>query len=366
MDDQINSTSPEACAEIAIVDERTIRDKIYIVRGVKVMLDFELAEIYGYSTRAFNQQVKNNATKFDEDFRFQLTREELDDLVRSNNLISRTNKVFQGQSGGTRYLPWAFTESGIYMLMTVLRGDLATRQSKALIRIFRAMKDYIVENQGLLTQHDYLRLSMQMSDTQQTVHAIQAQLVEHEDRLNTVFTQMSDTVRRSEISPFMLDLAKKADDEHPREFLILNGQPAKADETYISIYSQAKHSIFIIDNYVSIKTLRLLHGVQAGVTVTVFSDNLGNQLHAHDCTDFQTEFPSIPVSFRQTCRTTHDRFIVLDYGTADEKVFHCGASSKDAGIRLTTVISELTDRQLLVGFTGLVKKLLANPVLTLR
>ena len=357
MDDRTNSTQLEASGEIAIVDERTIRDKIYIIRGVKVMLDFELAEIYGYTTKAFNQQVRNNISKFDEDFRFQLTRDEYQNL---------RSKILTSSWGGTRYLPWAFTESGIYMLMTVLKGDLATRQSKALIRIFRAMKDYIVENQGLLTQHDYLRLSMQVSDTQQTVHAIQAQLVEHEDRLNTVFTQMSDTVRKSEISPFMLDLAKKADEDHPKEFLILNGQPAKADETYISIYSQAKHGIFIIDNYVSIKTLRLLHSVQNGVTVTVFSDNLGNQLHAHDYADFQTEFPSIPVSFRQTCRTTHDRFIVLDYGTGDEKVFHCGASSKDAGIRLTTVISELTDKQLLNGFRGLIKKLMANPALTLR
>ena len=357
MDDKTNIHHPEASGEIAIVDERTIRDKIYIIRGVKVMLDFDLAEIYGYTTKAFNQQVRNNISKFDEDFRFQLTREEYQNL---------RSKILTSSWGGTRYLPWAFTESGIYMLMTVLKGDLATRQSKALIRIFRAMKDYIVENQGLLTQHDYLRLSMQVSDTQQTVHAIQAQLVEHEDRLNTVFTQMSDTVRKSEISPFMLDLAKKADEDHPKEFLILNGQPAKADETYISIYSQAKHSIFIIDNYLSIKTLRLLHGAQAGVTVTIFSDNLGNQLHAHDYADFQTEFPSIPVSFRQTCRTTHDRFIVLDYGTGDEKVFHCGASSKDAGIRLTTVISELTDRQLLIGFRGLIKKLMANPALTLR
>lgn len=357
MDDRTNSTQLEAGGAIAIVDERTIRDKIHIIRGVKVMLDFELAEIYGYTTKAFNQQVRNNISKFDEDFRFQLTREEYQNL---------RSKILTSSWGGTRYLPWAFTESGIYMLMTVLKGDLATRQSKALIRIFRAMKDYIVENQGLLTQHDYLRLSMQVSDTQQTVHAIQAQLVEHEDRLNTVFTQMSDTVRKSEISPFMLDLAKKADEDHPKEFLILNGQPAKADETYISIYSQAKHGIFIIDNYVSIKTLRLLHGVQNGVTVTVFSDNLGNQLHAHDYADFQTEFPSIPVSFRQTCRTTHDRFIVLDYGTGDEKVFHCGASSKDAGIRLTTVISELTDKQLLNGFRGLIKKLMANPALTLR
>ena len=137
MDDRINSSQPEAGSEIAIVDERTIHDKIYIVRGVKVMLDFELAEIYGYTTKAFNQQVRNNISKFDEDFRFQLTREEYQNL---------RSKILTSSWGGTRYLPWAFTESGIYMLMTVLKGDLATRQSKALIRIFRAMKDYIVEN----------------------------------------------------------------------------------------------------------------------------------------------------------------------------------------------------------------------------
>ncbi len=97
---------------------------------------------------------------------------------------------FTSSWGGIRYLPHAFTEQGIYMLMTVLRGELATRQSRALVMAFKDMKDYIVENQGLLTQHDYLRLSMQVSDTQQTVHAIQVQLVEHEDRLNTVFAQI--------------------------------------------------------------------------------------------------------------------------------------------------------------------------------
>jgi hypothetical protein len=69
------------------VDERTIRDKIYEVRGVKVMLDFELAQIYGYTTKAFNQQVRNNIEKFDDDFRFQLTREELK-ILRSKNFTS--------------------------------------------------------------------------------------------------------------------------------------------------------------------------------------------------------------------------------------------------------------------------------------
>ena len=90
------------------------------------MLDFELAEIYGYSTKRFNEQVKNNAGKFDEDFLFQLTRDEWE-ILRSKNSTSRLE---QG-SGGRRYLPYAFTEQGIYMLMTVLKGELATKQRKA-------------------------------------------------------------------------------------------------------------------------------------------------------------------------------------------------------------------------------------------
>ena len=84
MDDRTNSTQPEASSEIAIVDERTIRDKIYIVRGVKVMLDFELAELYGYTTKAFNQQIHRNSEKFPPDFRFRVSRDEMDELVRSS------------------------------------------------------------------------------------------------------------------------------------------------------------------------------------------------------------------------------------------------------------------------------------------
>ena len=89
--------------EIAVIDENTIRDKIYVVRGVQVMLDFELAEIYGYSTTAFNQQVKNNAEKFEgDDFCFYLTSEEFKNLI-SKNLTSSW--------GGRRKPPQAFTES---------------------------------------------------------------------------------------------------------------------------------------------------------------------------------------------------------------------------------------------------------------
>ena len=96
--------------EIILINEETIQDRIYIVRGQKVMLDFELAEIYGYTTKRFNEQVKNNIERFDEDFRFQLLKEEFDNL---------RSKKSTSSWGGTRYLPYAFTEQGIYMLMTV-------------------------------------------------------------------------------------------------------------------------------------------------------------------------------------------------------------------------------------------------------
>ena len=122
------------------------------------MLDFELAEIYGYETRAFNQQVKRNNEKFDEDFMFQLTDEEVDELSRSQNV---TLNKGTGRGSNIKYNPYAFTEQGIYMLMTVLRGDLAVKQSKALIRLFKQMKDFIIENQDFIGSKELVQIAIQ-------------------------------------------------------------------------------------------------------------------------------------------------------------------------------------------------------------
>jgi hypothetical protein len=139
-------TDKLAVAEFPRIDETLLKSRIYTIRGVKVMLDADLAEIYGYSTKAFNQQVKNNIEKFDDDFRFQLSSKEIDECSRSKIL------TLNGGHRGTniKYAPYAFTEQGIYMLMTVLKGERATAQSKALIRLFKQMKDCIVENQQLI------------------------------------------------------------------------------------------------------------------------------------------------------------------------------------------------------------------------
>ena len=105
------------------INAEYLKEFIHSIRGVRVMLDADLAKIYGYSTKDFNRQVKNNIEKFEQDFMFQLTDEECE-ILRCKNSTSSW--------GGRRYNPYAFTEQGIYMLMTVLKGELATKQSKAL------------------------------------------------------------------------------------------------------------------------------------------------------------------------------------------------------------------------------------------
>lgn len=122
-----------------------IRSRVFIIRGKQVMLDSDLAEIYGYEVKALNQQVKRNIARFPEDFMFQLTRNEVE-TVKSQIVTSRDNNLFEGQDGGRRKLPFTFTEQGIYMLATVLRGELAEQQSIFIMRAFREMRHYIKQN----------------------------------------------------------------------------------------------------------------------------------------------------------------------------------------------------------------------------
>ena len=126
--------------EILLIEEK-IEDKIYIIRGIQVLLDSDLAKYYGYTTKAFNQQVQRNIDKFDEEFMFKLTESEMNNILRSQNVTSSLNNY-----GGRRYLPYVFTEQGVYMVMTILKGKKAIEQSKNLIRAFKKMKDYLVNN----------------------------------------------------------------------------------------------------------------------------------------------------------------------------------------------------------------------------
>lgn len=336
--------------EIILINEETIQSKIYIIRGQKVMLDFELAEIYGYTTTRFNEQVKNNIEKFDEDFMFQLTKEEFEILMSKKSTSSW---------GGRRKPPKAFTEQGIYMLMTVLRGDLATKQSKALIRTFKQMKDYIIENQNLIGEREYLQLSMQISENIRTTMELRSDLNEVEDQMAEVMDRLSNVVTHSELSEVMNGFGEP---HIKRGYLILNGNPFKADTIYDEIYRQASKSIYIVDNYIGLKTLEKLINVQNGVDVSIFSDNLAKGLRENTYMDFQKEYPSINIKLFRSGGIFHDRYIVLDYGTDSEKIFLCGASSKDAGARITSILEDPDRRK----YAPMINDLLRNPQLVLK
>jgi len=245
--------------EIVEINETMLQSKIYMVRGQKVMLDVDLAEIYGYETKNFNRQVKNNQLKFEgDDFMFQLTDEEVEKLSRCKNFtLNRGN----GRGKNVKYNPYAFTEQGIYMLMTVLRGDLAVKQSRALVRTFKKMKDYIIENQDLIGEREYLQLLMQISKNIHTTMELRADLNEVEDQMVNVMDRLSDVVTHSELSEVMNEFGEP---HIKRGYLVLNGEPFKADIIFDEIYGTAKKSIFIVDNYIGLKTLEKLINIQDG------------------------------------------------------------------------------------------------------
>ncbi|VTS17448.1 Uncharacterized phage-encoded protein [Streptococcus pseudoporcinus] len=340
--------------EIMLVNQESLAEKIYIIRGQKVMLDFELAEIYGYETKRFNEQVKNNIEKFDDDFRFQLTKEEWENL---RSKIS-TSKSETG-SGGRRYLPYVFSEAGIYMLMTVLKGELAVKQSKALIRTFKQMKDYIVENQGLIGQREFLQLSMQITSNVVEMQGLRRDLMNVEDKVAGLVDNLGNVVHKSELSELILDLSNP---QLKYGFLLLNGEPIEANLAYKDIYSIAKKSIYIVDNYIGVKTLVLLKDIPSSVEITIFSDNVGKGLHTLEYQDFCKEYPFRRVKFQKSGGEFHDRYIIIDWNTDKQRIYHCGASSKDAGQRITT-ISEVVDQ---VVYADLINKLLKNPILKLK
>lgn len=318
--------------EIILINEETLQDRIYVIRGQKVMLDYELAELYGYTTTRFNEQIKNNIEKFDEDFMFQLTRDEFEDLISKKSTSSW---------GGRRKLPNVFTEQGIYMLMTVLRGDLAIKQSKALIRTFKKMKDYIIENQNLIGEREFLQLSMQVSENFRTTMDLRRDLNEVEDQMADVVDKLSDVVVHSELATVMNEFGEP---HIKRGYLVLNGEPFQADLAYNEIYRSAKKSIFIIDNYIGLKTFELLIGIKSTIEVKIFSDNSGKGMAQNLFDDFCKEHPYLHIELYQAGEIFHDRYIVLDYDTDNERIFHCGASSKDAGLRATSIMED-TDRE---------------------
>ena len=317
-------------SDFSLINENFLKSRIYTIRGVKVMLDADLAEIYGYTTKRFNEQVKNNIEKFDEDFRFQLTSDEVITCSRSKK--SALNKG--GRGSNIKYNPFAFTEQGIYMLMTVLKGERAIAQSKALIRLFKQMKDYIVaENQQLLGNAGIAEFAVQTVQNTREIATVST-------RVETLSGEVHDM--REDLGKMNLDLQKVMenfiDPTTYKHFLILDGQKLESDVAFTKIYSMAKKSIIIIDNYVGVKTLDLLRGIAKNASVRIFSEELNGRITPEIKADYEKARPDVSLKIDRPNRKFHDRYVFLDYDTRSEKLFHCGASSKDGGNKITTIM----------------------------
>ncbi|MCQ2082187.1 MAG: ORF6N domain-containing protein [Lachnospiraceae bacterium] len=340
--------------EVIEITEEYMKEKLYEFRGRKVMLDSDLAGIYGYETKNFKRQVKNNIAKFEgDDFMFELNDEEVEIISRCKNFT-----LNNGRGLNIKYKPYVFTEQGIYMLMTVLRGKLAIKQSRALVSTFKKLKDYILENRDLIGQREVLQLSMETANNKHAIIKINHDMSSLEKQISDVAEGLKDVVTKSELADMMNSFMSEDDDK----WLMFNAKFSSADEVFESIYRKAKRTIYVVDNYIGLRTLVHLKNTPAGVQSIIFSDNVGaNRLHNIEFTDFCKEYPTVQIKLHKTGGVFHDRFIVLDYGTNDERVFICGASSKDAGAKITAIVEDYG----IAKYKPMIASLLKNPPLVL-
>lgn len=238
--------------------------------------------------------------------------------------------------------------------MTVLKGEQATAQSKALIRLFKQMKDYIAaENKQLLGNDGIAQIALQTAQNTRDIAIHSAGIRELSGEVHDM---------RENLGKVNLDLQKVManfiDQSTFKHFLILNGQRLEADVAYTRIYGMAKRSVLIVDDYLDVKTLDLLRCVAKGVSVQIFSEQYGRtRLTESMLADFRAARPDVELGdIRTTGNVFHDRYIYLDFGTDSEKLFHCGASSKDAGNKITTIM-QLED---IAGYHTLFEGLLEN------
>ena len=283
-------------------DLMNIENKILVIRGQQVMLDRDLAEIYGYETKNFNRQVKNNIEKFDEDFMFQLTKDESNTISRCKNF---TLNEKDGRGSNIKYLPYVFTEQGIYMLMTVLRGELAVQQSKTLIRLFKKMRHYFAENAGIISR---------ISDTE-------TKLVEHDEKIETLFS--------------LMDKYKIED----KQGVFVKGQIFDAYIVLQNLIKKAQKEIILIDNYIDLTILERFAKKNIGVKVIIYT-RADTPVTKLDETQFNAQYPSLTLKHTNNM---HDRFLIID----NTEIYHIGASLKDLGKKCFG-FTKLEDAQLMI------------------
>ena len=266
----------------------TIEKLIYIIRDKQVMVDSDLAMLYQVETGALNRAVKRNIKRFPEDFRFQLTAEEYENLKCQSGISSLNENGY----GGRRTLPYVFTEQGISMLASVLHSDAAVNVSIGIMRAFVEMRRFIANNALLFERISNVELK-QLEYQKQT-----------DEKLEQIFEYISEH-------------------EETSQKVFFDGQIYDAFSLIVSLIQKAEKEIMLIDGYVDVGTLNLLAKKNDGVFVTVYTHQR-TRLSNMDVQNFNAQYPTLKIKYT---KVFHDRFLILDRVTA----YHVGASLKDAG-----------------------------------
>lgn len=277
-----------------LINSDNIQKRIYTIRGLQVMLDSDLAELFRIEAKVLNQAVKRNIERFPAEFMFQLSADEFDSL-RSQTVTLETNKSLRSQivtsnlRGGRRYLPFAFTEQGVAMLSAILRSDTAIKTSIQIINAFVAMRRFIATNARIFQRLD----------------TVERKQLEADEKFKKIFN------------------AIEAKEVIPKQGIFFDGQIFDAYKFVSDLFRSAKKSIIIIDNYIDDTVLVHLTKRTANVKVTLLTKVIPNQL-ALDVKKYNEQHALIEI---KEFKNAHDRFIIIDGNT----VYHFGASLKDLG-----------------------------------
>ena len=267
-----------------LIKVQEIKNKIYMIRGLQVMLDSDLAELYGVETKRLLEQVRRNKERFPEDFMFQLTKEEYDALRSQIATLKKT-----GRGRHRKYLPYAFTEQGVAMLSAVLRSKTAVEVSIKIMKAFVAMRRFMIQNAAVFVRLD----------------KIEHKLIEHDNKFEEVFK------------------ALESKEEIPSQGIFFDGQIIDAYKFISDLIRSAEKSIILIDNYIHDSVLTILTKRKTNVKATIFTGKITKQLSL-DLKKHNEQYP--PVEIKEL-KNIHDRFLIID----NRDVYHIGASLKDLG-----------------------------------
>ena len=303
-----------------------IESLIITVRGKQVILDRDLARLYGVETKRLNQQVQRNLERFPEDFMFQLTKEEAevsrsqfatldndDANLKSQFATSSEEEILKSQNaisswGGIRKLPYAFTENGIAMLSSVLRSPMAIATNIHIMRAFNAMRHFIGSHAQVFQRLEVMERNQLALNAHQ--EELSAQVADNNKKIEEVFRR--------------LDQGEAI----PKEMVFFKGEFFVARVIFEKIVKTATKRVIIIDEYIDAATFEMLDVRAKGVTADIYSNGLHATLRdAHNKT-----IGLEPIQTHKWRNASHDRWII-----ADDTLYHCGHSLKDTGNKLSCI-----------------------------